>query len=62
MLAVVCVPAAEGNEVSAIIDASDFPRLRRNPTRTKAWNGSDHYHDIRPDLGQDSSATASPAL
>jgi len=43
---VVCVLVARGNEVTATIDAGDFPRLRRNSTRTRAWNGSDRYHDM----------------
>ena len=43
---VICVLAADGKEVTATIDASDFPHLRRNSSRTKAWNGSDHYHDM----------------
>ena len=43
---VVCVLAADGKRVTATIDASDFPKLRGNATRTKAWNGSDHYHDM----------------
>ena len=43
---VVCVLVAQGNEVTATIDAGDFPRLRRNTTRTRAWNGSDRYHDM----------------
>lgn len=43
---VVCVLTADGKEVTATIDASDFPRLRRNSTRTKAWNGSAYYHDL----------------
>ena len=43
---VVCVLTADDKEVTATIDASDFARLRRNSTRTKAWNGSAHYHDL----------------
>jgi hypothetical protein len=43
---VVCVLVAGGNEVTATIDAGDFPRLRRNSTRTRSWNGSDRYHDM----------------
>jgi hypothetical protein len=37
---------SSGEEVTATIDASDFPHLRRNSSRTQAWNGSDHYHDM----------------
>jgi hypothetical protein len=42
----VCVLAADGREVTATIDASDFARLRRNTTRTRTWNGSAQYHDL----------------
>ena len=38
--------AADGRDVTATILASDFPSLRRNSSRSKDWNGSDHYHDL----------------
>jgi hypothetical protein len=44
---VVCaLTAADGRDVTATIDASDFRSLRRNSSRSKDWNGSDHYHDL----------------
>lgn len=43
---VVCVLSEDGKEVTATIDASDFPRMRRNSTRTTVWNGSMRYHDL----------------
>lgn len=43
---VVCVLTADGREVTATIDASDFPRWRANSGRTQVWNGSDRYHDM----------------
>lgn len=44
---VLCVlTAADGRDVTATIDASDFRSLRRNSSRSKEWNGSDHYHDL----------------
>jgi hypothetical protein len=42
---VICRLVAEGNVVTAIIDATDFGKLRRNNSKTSAWNGSE-YHDM----------------
>lgn len=44
---VICVLAApSGRNVTATIDASDFPGLRGNSSRSKGLNGSDRYHDL----------------
>jgi hypothetical protein len=43
---VICKLAAEGKTVTAIIDAGDFRKLRENKSRNRAWNGSEHYHDM----------------
>lgn len=43
---VICKLAAEGKTVAAVIDADDFRKLRRNNSRSGAWNGSEHYHDM----------------
>jgi hypothetical protein len=44
---VMCVlTTADGRDVTATIEASDLPSLRRNSSRSKEWNGSDHYHDL----------------
>lgn len=43
---VICKLAAEGKTVTAIIDADDFRKLRGNNSRSRAWNGSEHYHDM----------------
>jgi hypothetical protein len=37
---------AAGKTVTAIIDAANFPKLRGNNSRSGAWNGSEHYHDM----------------
>jgi hypothetical protein len=38
--------AADGREVTATIDARDFPSLHQNSSRSEERNGSDHYHDM----------------
>ncbi len=43
---VLCKFVAEGKAVAAVIDANDFRKLRANNSRSKAWNGSGHYHDL----------------
>jgi hypothetical protein len=43
---VICKLAAEGKTVTAVIDAGDFRKLRGNNSRSRAWNGSGHYHDM----------------
>src|SRR5580658_2452147 len=43
---VICELTADGQTVTAVIDANDFVKLRGNNSRTKAWNGSGHYHDM----------------
>ncbi|MGH3188952.1 MAG: hypothetical protein ACRDPY_10145 [Streptosporangiaceae bacterium] len=44
---VICVlTTADGRDVTATIDARDFRGLRRHSSRSKEWNGSDHYHDL----------------
>jgi hypothetical protein len=43
---VICQLTAEGRTVTAVIDANDFGKLRVNNSRTRAWNGSEHYHDM----------------
>ena len=41
----VCVFTGAGKEVTAIIDAGDFPDLRGNTSRSPEWNAS-AYHDL----------------
>jgi hypothetical protein len=43
---VVCKLTAEGKTVTAIIDVADFQKLRGNSSRSRAWNGSEHYHNM----------------
>jgi hypothetical protein len=43
---VICQLTAEGQTVTAVIDANDFGKLRENNSRTRDWNGSEHYHDM----------------
>ncbi len=44
---VICVLTdADGREVTATIDAGDFRDLRGNSSRSDAWNGSAHFHDL----------------
>jgi hypothetical protein len=43
---VICKLAAEGKTVTAVMDARDFSKLRKNDSRSRAWNGSGHYHDM----------------
>jgi len=43
---VICQLTADGQTVTAVIDANDFGKLRGNNSRTGAWNGSGHYHDM----------------
>lgn len=42
----ICKLKAEGKTVTATIDADDFRKLRRNNSRSRYWNGSEHYHDM----------------
>jgi hypothetical protein len=41
---VICRLYAGGKEVTATIDADDFPEVRAKRTRSRAWNNS-QYHD-----------------
>ncbi len=43
---VICKLAAERRTVAAVIDAGDFRKICANNTRSRAWNGSAHYHDM----------------
>lgn len=43
---VICKLAADGKTVTAVIDAGDFGKIRANNSRSRAWNGSKHYHDM----------------
>jgi hypothetical protein len=38
--------APDGRDVTATIYAGDFRGLHLNSSRSKEWNGSDHYHDL----------------
>src|SRR5712691_3892859 len=42
----ICKLAAERKTVAAVIDAGDFRKICANNTRSRAWNGSAHYHDM----------------
>ena len=42
---IICVLTGAGNEVTAIIDADDFPDLRDNTSKSPEWNAS-AYHDL----------------
>ncbi len=42
---IICVLTAAGKEVTAIIDAGDFPDLRDNTSKNPEWNAS-AYHDL----------------
>ena len=42
----ICKLAADGKTVTAVIDAGDFGKIRANNSRSRAWNGSKHYHDM----------------
>ena len=42
---IICVLTAAGKEMTAIIDAGDFPDLRDNTSKHPEWNAS-AYHDL----------------
>jgi hypothetical protein len=42
---IICVFTGAGKEVTAIIDAGDFPDLRDNVSKDPDWNAS-AYHDL----------------
>jgi hypothetical protein len=60
---IVCVLTGTGKEVTAIIDAGDFPDLRDNTSKSPEWNGS-AYHDLAVHLSvliQEQILTRDPA-
>jgi hypothetical protein len=46
---IICVLTRGGQEVTAIIDADDFPDLRGNTSKSPEWNAS-AYHDLAVQL------------
>jgi hypothetical protein len=60
---IICVLTGAGNEVTAIIDADDFPDLRDNTSKSPEWNAS-AYHDLAVHLSvliQEQILTRDPA-